>query len=203
MVAYIKGTLESIGEDHIVIDNNGLGYEIKIPLSILSELPAIGDILKAYTYLYVREDAMVLYGFLSQDDLNVFKLLLTVNGIGPKGALAILSAMTPDTLRMAVVTGDDDTISKAPGIGKKTAQRLIIDLKDKLKISNLDDLVRDEKYISNNQPFVDNDSITEAIAALVALGYTNTEAMKATKGLKTYGTVEEILKYALKQLARL
>lgn len=203
MIAYIKGTLEFSGEDHIIVDNNGLGYEIKIPLSILPELPPIGDILKVFTYLYVREDAMVLYGFLSEDDLNVFKLLLTVNGIGPKGALAILSAMTPDALRMAVVTGDDHSISKAPGIGKKTAQRLIIDLKDKLKISNLDDLAQKDTLNSRDVGYNENDSISEAIAALITLGYTSTEAVKATKGLNDLTSVEEVLKYALKQLARL
>lgn len=201
MIAYIKGSLEFLGEDHIIVDNNGLGYEIKIPLSILPELPAIGDMIKVFTYLYVREDAMVLYGFLTKDDLNVFKLLLSVNGIGPKGALAILSAMTPDALRMAVVTGDDHAISKAPGIGKKTAQRLIIDLKDKLKIA-IDEFSQDNGLNSINLDIGMNDRISEAVAALVALGYTSTEAVKATKGLNDLGTVEEILKYALKQLAR-
>jgi len=203
MVAYIKGTLEYSKEDHIVVDNNGLGYEIKIPLSILSELPPIGESIKVYTYLYVREDAMLLYGFLSEDDLNVFKLLLTVNGIGPKGALAILSSLSPDALRLAVVTGDDQIIAKAPGIGKKTAQRLIIDLKDKLKPTNLDDLVHKDRLDSANIGLGENDIMNEAVAALVSLGYTNSEAIKATKGLKELNTVEEILKHALKQLARL
>lgn len=203
MVAYIKGTLEYSKEDHIVVDNNGLGYEIKIPLSILSELPPIGESIKVYTYLYVREDAMLLYGFISEDDLNVFKLLLTVNGIGPKGALAILSSLSPDALRLAVVTGDDQIIAKAPGIGKKTAQRLIIDLKDKLKPTNLDDLVNKDRLDSANIGLGENDIMNEAVAALVSLGYTNSEAIKATKGLKELNTVEEILKHALKQLARL
>lgn len=202
MIAYIKGILELIGEDSIIIDFNNMGYEIKIPLSILPQLPSIGAEVKIFTYLYVREDAMLLYGFLTSDDLNVFKLLLTVNGIGPKGALAILSALTPDALRFAVVTGDDIAISKAPGIGKKTAQRLIIDLKDKLKLRDYGDVISKEAqaYTLNLEM---NDSIHEAIAALITLGYSNTEAVKATKGLNEYNNVEDILKHALKQLARL
>lgn len=202
MIAYIKGTLELINEDSIIMDNNGLGYEIKIPLSILPELPAIGDTFKAFTYLYVREDAMMLYGFLSQDDLNIFKLLLTVNGIGPKGALAILSAMSTDALRMAVISGDDNAIAKAPGVGKKTAQRLIIDLKDKLKFSDFDHF-NQSNATNIGQTFIEKDMISEAIAALITLGYSNSEAVKATKGLKDVDTVEEVLKHALKQLARL
>ncbi|PKM96008.1 MAG: Holliday junction branch migration protein RuvA [Firmicutes bacterium HGW-Firmicutes-1] len=202
MIAYIKGTLDTVGEDRIVIDFNNMGYEVKIPLSIISQLPPIGDEVKVYTYLYVREDAMLLYGFLTNDDLNVFKLLLTVNGIGPKGALAILSALTPDALRFAVVTGDDIAISKAPGIGKKTAQRLIIDLKDKLKLKDYGDTISKEAQAYSSS-FDSNDSLHEAIAALISLGYSNTEAVKATKGLSGADQVEDILKHALKQLARL
>ncbi|PKM50688.1 MAG: Holliday junction branch migration protein RuvA [Firmicutes bacterium HGW-Firmicutes-7] len=202
MIAYIKGTLEIVGEDNIIIDYNNMGYEVKIPLSILPELPSIGDEIKIYTYLYVREDAMLLYGFLTSDDLNVFKLLLSVNGIGPKAALAILSALTPDALRFAVVTGDDVAISKAPGVGKKTAQRLIIDLKDKLKLKDYSDMMNTQTQASTlNQE--NNDSLHEAIAALISLGYSNSEAVKATKGIDNFNNVEDILKHALKQLARL
>lgn len=200
MISYIKGSLEHIGEDTIVIDNNGRGYEIRIPFSVIPELPPIGEEIKIHTYLYVREDAMLLYGFLSGDDLDVFKKLLTVNGIGPKGALGILSTVTPDELRFAIIADDDKTIAKAPGIGKKTAQRLIIDLKDKLKLKDYENSVSNEVN-TNNMTEGLHDIRNEAIQALISLGYTNTEAVKVVRNIKDYNTVEDIIKQALKQLA--
>ena len=122
MISYIKGELVELTENAIVLDHDGMGFLIMMPASILSKLPAIGSELKVHTYLYVKEDALDLYGFLTKDDLKVFRLLITVSGIGPKGALAILSTMSPDDLRFAVLAGDSKTISKAPGIGSKTAQ---------------------------------------------------------------------------------
>ncbi len=197
MIAYVKGSLESISEEAIVIENNSMGYEVRIPTSLISSLPSIGEEIKIFTYLYVREDAMLLYGFVSEDDLNVFKLLLSVSGIGPKGALGILSAISADQLRYAILTNDDVAIARAPGVGKKTAQRLIIDLKDKLKMKDLDPLSQEG---ASSQDRVPTDLLSEATAALVSLGYSNTEALRATK---TYTSVEDILKQALKQLARL
>ena len=137
MISYIKGELVELTENAIVLDHDGMGFLIMMPASILAKLPAIGSELKVHTYLYVKEDALDLYGFLTKDDLKVFRLLITVSGIGPKGALAILSTMSPDDLRFAVLAGDSKTISKAPGIGSKTAQKLIIELKDKLKIEDV------------------------------------------------------------------
>ncbi|MBC7960839.1 MAG: Holliday junction branch migration protein RuvA [Vallitaleaceae bacterium] len=200
MIAYIKGSLEAIGEDHIVIDNSNLGYEIRVPLSLLNELPKLGEDLKVFTYLYVREDAMQLYGFISEADLAVFKLLLTVSGIGPKGALGILSCLTSDALAYAVMTDDDVAISKAPGIGKKTAQRVIIDLKDKLKVADLQTIGKSNATL-NSPVSEEKGMMNEAVAALIALGYTNSEALKVTKNIKTFDSVEDILKQALKQLA--
>jgi len=198
MISYIKGTLIHIGDDFVIVDNKDIGYEIKVPISHIAKLPSIGDKLIIYTYLYVREDAMMLYGFLSKDDLEVFKLLITVNGIGPKGALGILSAITTNELRLAVASNDEKTISKAPGIGKKTAQRLIIDLKDKLKLENLNEISSiDNSSVSGEL----TDPVNEAIAALIALEYTQAEAIKAVKSVKEFNNVEDLIKKALKKLA--
>lgn len=201
MIAYVKGRLETVGEDYIIVDQGGIGYEIKVPASLFGMLPQIGEEVKIHTYLYVREDAMVLYGFWTEDDLFVFKLLLTVSGIGPKGALAILSAVTPNELRFAVVTNDDKTIAKAPGIGKKTAQKLILDLKDKLKVKDFAKAT--EMEISQANIPVQMDIASEAIAALAALGYSQSEATKVVYSIKGCETVEELLKASLKALAKI
>ena len=132
MYAYIKGTLEETGEDYIVVEAGGIGYQIFTTGQTFQYLPSMGEEVKVYTYLHVREDAMILFGFLTKDDLFVFRLLLGVSGIGPKGALAILSVMTTDDLRFAVLGDDAKAIAKAPGVGAKTAQRLILELKDKI-----------------------------------------------------------------------
>ena len=199
MIAYVKGELTDIMEDTIVVENNGIGYEISVPFSVMEELPASGCEVKIYTYMYVREDAMKLYGFLTRDDLKVFKLLITVNGIGPKGALGILSVITPDDLRFAVLSDDVKTISKAPGIGTKTAKKLILELKDKLKLEE----VFEEKLanVEEKQTKAASDNIRgEAVMALTALGYSNADAMKAVRQveLTEHMTVEELLKKSLK-----
>ena len=199
MIAYVKGELTDIMEDSIVVENNGIGYEISVPFSVMEELPASGCEVKIYTYMYVREDAMKLYGFLTRDDLKVFKLLITVNGIGPKGALGILSVITPDDLRFAVLSDDVKTISKAPGIGTKTAKKLILELKDKLKLEE----VFEEKLanVEVNQTKAVSDNIRgEAVMALAALGYSNADAMKAVRQVEIteHMTVEELLKKSLK-----
>ena len=131
MYAYIKGELAEINTDHIVIEAGGIGYQVFISLQTFDYLPSVGENLKIYTYLYLREDAMILYGFLTKDDLELFKLLISVSGIGPKGGLAILSTLEADDLRFAILSGDAKAISKAPGVGGKTAQRVILELKDK------------------------------------------------------------------------
>ena len=203
MYSYIKGELVEVSEDNIVVENNGIGFNIRIPASILDSLEGIGQIVKIYTYTYIREDAMQLYGFLTRDDLNVFKLLLGVSGIGPKGALAILSVMTPDDLRFAVLSDSDATIAKAPGIGKKTAQRLIIELKDKLSLE--DAFITKSANVAAKQSVkgFKNEVRSEAVQALVSLGYTQSEAVKAVNGFEITEdtTVEDLLKAALKQMA--
>ena len=203
MYSYIKGELsEIVAENHIVVENGGIGYNIYIPGQVLSLLPGVGEEVKIYTYLCVREDAFILYGFLTRDDLNVFKLLIGVSGIGPKGGQAILSVLSPDDLRFAVLSDDAKAIAKAPGVGNKTAQRLIIELKDKL---SLEDAF--EQKLSHTQEAVSGNGLkgirNEAVEALVSLGYSSTEALKVLRDIEITedSSVEDILKLALKQMA--
>ena len=132
MIHFIKGQLDTVAEQQIVVENRGIGYEILVPASVIQKLPRIGNEVKIYTYMHVREDAMQLYGFMTKDEREMFQLLITVNGIGPKGALGILSIMDTDALRFAILSDDAKSISKAPGIGAKTASKLILELKDKV-----------------------------------------------------------------------
>lgn len=203
MYSYIKGELsEIVAENHIVVENGGIGYNIYIPGQVLSLLPGVGEEVKIYTYLCVREDAFILYGFLTRDDLNVFKLLIGVSGIGPKGALAILSVMSTDDLRFAVLSDDAKAIAKAPGVGNKTAQRLIIELKDKL---SLEDAF--EQKLSHTKEAASGSELkgirNEAVEALVSLGYSSSEALKVLRDIEITedSSVEDILKQALKQMA--
>lgn len=200
MISYIKGELVEVTEDSVVLDHGGMGFSIMMPGSILAKLPAIGSELKVHTYLYVKEDVLGLYGFLTKDDLKVFKLLITVSGIGPKGALAILSTMSPDDLRFAVLAGDAKTISKTPGIGSKTAQKLIIELKDKLKIEDVLDGA-DGGYEAQSD--MADTAAAEAVMALTALGYSAADATRAVKLVDSTGDMdsETLLKAALKKLA--
>ena len=201
MISYIKGELTEVFEDTVVVETNGIGYNIRVPGSVLDRLPSVGSSVRIYTYLYVKEDAMNLFGFLSRDDLSVFKLLLNVSGIGPKGALAILSTIGPDDLRFAVLSVDVKTISSAPGIGAKTAKRLIIELKDKLKLAEVFEtaLANKEKASSENDVLL---AKNEAVEALVALGYASAQAMKAVQQVENAEEKDsqQILKEALKKL---
>ena len=201
MISYIKGELTEVFEDTVVVETNGIGYNIRVPGSVLDRLPSVGSSVRIYTYLYVKEDAMNLFGFLSRDDLSVFKLLLNVSGIGPEGALAILSTIGPDDLRFAVLSEDVKTISSAPGIGAKTAKRLIIELKDKLKLAEVFEtaLANKEKASSENDVLL---AKNEAVEALVALGYASAQAMKAVQQVENAEEKdsEQILKEALKKL---
>lgn len=202
MYSYIKGELAEVNTDHIVIDVGGIGYMIYIPAQSLNYLPGIGEMLKVHTYLYMREDAMILYGFLTKDDLEMFKLLITVSGIGPKGGLAVLSTLSSDDLRFAVLSGDSKVISKAPGIGSKTAQRVIIDLKDKL---SLEDAFEKKLEHENEKINVSSNSQVknDAVMALNALGYSSTESLKAVSKVEITDDmdVEDVLKAALKHMS--
>ena len=202
MYAYIKGELTEIHTDHIVLEAGGIGYQIFIPGQTLQSLPPLGEEMKVYTYLSIREDAMILYGFLTKDDLEMFKLLITVSGIGPKGGLAVLSTLSSDDLRFAVLSGDSKAISKAPGIGSKTAQRVIIDLKDKL---SLEDAFEKKLEHENEKINVSSNSQVknDAVMALNALGYSSTESLKAVSKVEITDDmdVEDVLKAALKHMS--
>lgn len=206
MFSYIKGELVEVNSEGAVVDVNGIGYDIRMPLSTLDDLPSTGSEVKIHTYLHVREDYVGLFGFITRDDLDTFKLLITVNGIGPKGALGILSAISPDDLRFAVLSNDVKTISRAPGIGAKTASKLILELKDKLKLEDafeakLSNQIEGQIQIGSTGISV-NQKRNEAIQALVVLGYTNTDAAKVVRKITITEvmTVEDIIKISLKSL---
>lgn len=202
MISYIRGELVAVEKDKVIVDVNGVGWGIFMPEQSMAMLPQTGNEVKIHTYLNVREDAMQLFGFLTRDDLQVFKLVIGVSGIGPKGGLSILSKLSADDLRFAVLSGDAKAISAAPGIGKKTAEKLIIELKDKL---DLDDMLNpsasSESVTVSGGNSAGNEIQSEAVQALVALGYGSTESLKAVKKVSgEYETVEEVLKAALKNL---
>ena len=202
MISYIKGTIESIGEDEIVLENQGIGYAIRVPLSVIRSVSVSEKPVKIYTYMYVREDALNLYGFLSKDDLSIFKMLITVNGIGPKGAIGILSNLSADDLRFAVLSDDAKAIAKAPGVGIKTAGKVILELKDKMKLEDAFEKKLEHTLQENGTVQTDESQIADAVSALVALGYGATEAMKAVRsvGDSENMDVEQLLKAALKKM---
>lgn len=203
MIAYLKGRIADIAEENVVLEVNNIGYNVKITGRTLGMLPTVGEEIKIYTYTYVREDAIHLYGFLTRDDLNMFRLLITVNGIGPKGALAVLSVMDADELRFAIISGDAKAISRAPGIGGKTAERAILDLRDKVSIEDSFVNKESERYQEGMESAGAADSvIKEAAEALTALGYSASDALRAVRQVENAGdlSVEEVLKLALKKL---
>ena len=202
MIAYVDGIIEDITEDNVVVDVSGMGYNVKISADTAARLPGIGEHTRIYTYTCVREDAFLLYGFLSRNELDIFKKVITVNGIGPKGAQAILSVMDADSLRYAILSGDTKAIAKAPGIGAKTAERLILDLKAKIKI---DDTMISREIAMNavqNGPLTENSQLQEAVEALVSLGYGRTESMNAVKAVPGAEEMDagKLLKAALKKM---
>ena len=199
MIAYVKGVLAVVGQDSIIIDKGGIGININVPVSIISTLPSIGSEVKVFTYTYVREDAIALYGFMTMDDLDVFKLLINVNGVGTKTALGILSAITPNELRLAVISADYKTITKAPGIGKKSAERIVLSFRDKVKM-----VIEDDSYIAvDSGDVAKSDSVNITLEALVSLGFSYGEAAKAVKQVDNYEEMddESLIKAALKHLS--
>ncbi len=200
MIRFIKGIVADIEENCLILDHQGMGFRIFTPASVLERYVQVGEEIKLHTYMSVREDAMLLYGFLTADDLRLFELLLSVNGVGPKAGLGILSALGADELRFAVLSDDATAIARAPGIGKKTAQKLILELKDKL---SLEDAF--EKKLEHTQEEALSggmDETSEAVMALTALGYPSSEALRAVKAVNGRETmdVEQLLKAALKNL---
>lgn len=200
MISYIRGEVAAFEEEKVIVDVNGIGYGIYMPAQSMGKLPMVGSEVKLHTYFHVKEDSMQLYGFLSKDELDVFKLVIGVNGIGPKGGLGILSNLTPNDLRFAVMSKDVKAISAAPGIGKKTAEKLILELKDKLKLEDALEHSAEDAVISVSSET--QSAQMDAVQALVALGYGNTEALKAVKKVEIEEgtTTEIILKTALKFL---
>ncbi|MGN0398642.1 MAG: Holliday junction branch migration protein RuvA [Blautia sp.] len=203
MIAYIKGRVAAAGEEKLILEAGNMGYNILMPLSCLESLRQ-GQEVKIYTHLNVREDAMQLFGFLTKDDLDTFRLLLGVNGIGPKAALGILSGLTADELRFAILADDVKTLSRAPGIGKKTAQKLILELKDKITLE--DAFERKTEHVTQEILPADADLMDarkEAAEALTALGYSGSEALRAVKQITLTSdmSVETILKLALKNMS--
>lgn len=201
MIAFVRGIAADMTENSVIVETGGIGYEIYMTGEGLSQLH-MGEKVKIHTYFQVREDAMQLYGFLKKDDLQMFKLLLGVNGVGPKAAMGVLSGITADELRFAVLSDDVKTLSKAPGIGKKTAQKLIIELKDKLKLEDAFELKlahEQEKAAASGDAA---DGRQEAVAALVALGYSSTDALRAVRKVTEVSPddVEGLLKAALKNM---
>ena len=194
MFSYIRGELAEVMEEGIVIETGGVGFFVRVPQTVVSALPPQGRIVKVYTHFRVSEDAMQLYGFLSREDLELFRMLLGVSGVGPKAALGVLSVLTADDVRFAVLSDDSKTIARAPGIGPKTAKKIILELKDRLSQNRQEDDVLPPAM--NPQD--------EAVQALAALGYSAAESLRAVRSLEdTEGMdTETILKMALKKLSR-
>ncbi len=198
MYAYINGKIADKANNYVVIDNSGIGYKIYMSLAAIEKLPDVGETQKVYTYYHVREDNISLYGFLSNEELRMFELLLSVSGIGAKLALQILSAISPSSFALAVISNDVSKIVKIPGIGSKTAARIVLELKDKLKT---------EEAISKNEKIEKaihmDDKDNEAITALQVLGYTRKEIEKAIEHIDTENSsVEEIIRKALAILGK-
>lgn len=202
MYAYIKGKLDYKHNDFLVVEAGGIGYKIYTSLSTIETSGQVGSDVKLYTHLYVREDVMSLYGFMSQEELGMFELLLTVSGVGPKAAISLVSSVSPSKFGLAVITDDTKTLTKAQGIGSKMAQRIVLELKDKIKKEQLaapaQDIGQDKVQFAK-----ENNRVSEAISALMVLGYTALEASKAVSAVYSEEMdLEAIIKSSLKSLIR-
>ncbi len=200
MIAYLKGTIAQVEKDSIILECRDIGYRIFMPVSVLERLEKNKEVLTIHTYFHVREEVMQLYGFLTRNDLTAFRLLLSVNGIGPRAAMGILSHFSWEDLNSAVLSEDAAAIAKAPGIGRKTAQKVILELKDKLSLQEAF-----EQKLSQDTPAqasADPQTAQEAAQALIALGYGRAEAWKAVRQVpdKEGMDVEELLRAALKRM---
>ena len=201
MFAYLIGTVAEVTQENLVLEVNRIGYDIRIPASAASLLPPVGEEVKIYTYTSVREDGISLFGFLTKDDLEMYRQLVNVSGIGPKAGLSVLSALSADELRLAVISQDEKAIAKAPGIGKKTAQRIILELKDRISLEDafLPAQEPSERAASGTAPL--GQARQEAVEALTALGYSASEALRAVKAVEQEDMdVEDLLKAALKKM---
>ena len=198
MFAYIKGSLEQKSNNYVVIDVGGIGYKIFMATKAIENLGEIGQVVKVHTHYYVREDNISLYGFNTNEELRMFELLLQVSGIGAKSAIAMLSEISPSSFALAVISDDISQLVKIPGIGKKTAARIVLELKDKLKTEESITKTEEVKLSITNE-----EETSEAIAALQVLGYTRREIERALENVDTKNLqLEEIIKQGLKNLAR-
>ena len=202
MISFIRGNIADVTENSVIVEAGNIGYEIFMTGSAMEQASRMKQEVKIHTYFHVREDAMQLYGFLNKDDLQMFRLLLGVNGIGPKAALGVMSGLSADELRFAVLSDDVKTISKAPGIGRKTAQKMILELKDKLKLEEAFEKKMEHEQESAVGGEALRDGRQEAVEALTALGYSSTDALRAVRKVTDVDPedVEGILKDALKHL---
>ena len=199
MYAYIKGSLEIKTQNYVVVETSGVGYKIFMSETAIEKLGETGKQVKVFTYLKVREDDMSLYGFNTNEELRMFELLLSVSGVGAKTAIGMLSNITPSSFALAVITNDVAKIKALPGIGPKGAQRIILELKDKIKT---EEAVSEDKSISVESIAVDNKKVGEAMSALQVLGYGKKEIEKAIAKVDSSLSVEEIIKEGLKNLAK-
>lgn len=203
MLAYIKGILEIKTKGYIVVEAGGLGYKIFMPESTIANTGNIGDKVQIYTFMRVREDDISLYGFLTNEELRMFELLLSVSGIGAKGALGILSNITPSQFALAVISNDVAILKKVPGIGPKTAQRAILELKDKLKKEQEISIAEGEETSNIEKVIKEDEKVSEAISALQVLGYSKREIVEALQTIEvTSLSVEDIIKKGLANLAK-
>lgn len=201
MISFVAGQLVAVRDTSVVIERQGIGFEIIVPGSFLERMPAEGSEIKIYTHFHVREDAMQLFGFETQADKDLFELLITVSGIGPKGGLALMGTLTGDDIRFAILSDDDKAISKAPGIGAKTAKKMIFELKDKINMPDAVEAALEHGAQGASVPAV-KQMQEDAQEALKALGYSQTDAAKAVRmvAMTEDMTVEELLKLSLKHI---
>jgi len=198
MFAYIKGSLEVKSINYVVVENNGIGYKIYMSSKSIGTVGGIGDKVKVHTHYHVREDDISLYGFNTEEELRMFEILISVSGVGVKSALTMLSDITPTSFAIAVINDDVTRLTKVPGVGKKTAQRLILELKDKLKSQ---DITCGEIEVQECK--IDNTINNDAVTALQVLGYCKKEAETALEKISVKGlSIEEIIKEALKILSK-
>jgi Holliday junction DNA helicase RuvA len=203
VIGRIKGILEEKAPPQLLVDVNGVGYEIEAPMTTIYQLGEVGTGVILYTHLAVREDAHLLYGFISKEDRKLFKELIKVNGVGPKMALAILSSLDADQFVGCIQAEDTSSLVKLPGIGKKTAERLVIEMKDRLKDWAGSTIALPMEATSGNQVEAEPDTTLEAESALIALGYKPAEATKLVAAVKDQtSSSEELIRLALKSLSK-
>lgn len=202
MLAYICGTLEEMSEDSVILDHQGMGYQIYMSALDISELPGIGRSVLIYIHMNVREDGISLYGFRTKQAKEIFRLLIGISGVGPKAGMALLSALSVADIQMAVLSGDAKSLTKANGIGMKGAQRIIMELHDKIELESMLEPREDQSEAESAGAVTDEDITASVAMALVSLGYSQLEAMQAIRRVDAAQemNMEELLKAALKKL---